>query len=279
MINPARVGGLAQVVEQPVHTRYVPGSSPGTATIHGGVLPEPARVAAVALVRRAVARAADGRQVLRRGETILVACSGGPDSITLLDALRRLAPPRGWRLEVAHVDHGLRPGSAAEAVLVEAAAPGLRVHRLAVEVGRGGSLQERARAARLAALRATADRIGAAVIAFGHTADDQAETVLMRALTSATPRSLLAMAEREGYAARPLLHVWRSQTTAYCQALGFAVVDDPSNSDRRFLRTRVRHELLPALEEAFPGARRRLVVLAERQRRLLMRIGDSAASG
>ena len=236
-------------------------------------------MASVARIRRALARAVAGREVLRPGETVLVACSGGPDSLTLLDALRRLAPPRGWRLEVAHVDHGLRPGSAAEAEIVAAAAPDLPLHRLTVHVERGGSLQDRARQARLDALRTAAARIGASVIAFGHTADDQAETVLMRALTSATPRSLLAMAEREGYAARPLLRVWRRQTIAYCQALGFAVVDDPSNSDRRFLRTRIRHELLPALEEAFPGARRRLVVLAERQRRLLTATGDCGTSG
>jgi len=92
--------------------------------------------------------------------------------------------------------------------------------------------------------------------------------VLMRLLTSATPWSLRAMAEREGRLARPLLRVWREATLAYCAALGLDPVDDPSNRDPRFLRSRVRHELLPALEGVFPGARRRLVTLAERQRRL-----------
>ena len=273
----ARRGGLAQVVEQPVHTRYVPGSSPGTATNHrpdqpaGSPLPEAARVAPVARVRRAVATAADRRGVLRSGEAVLVACSGGPDSIALLDALLRLAPSRGWRLAAAHVDHGLRPEAAAEADLVEAAAVDLPVHRLRVHVASGGSLQDQARRARLAALRRCATAVGASVIAFGHTADDQAETVLMRALTSATPHSLVAMAEREGYAARPLLRVWREQTRAYCDALGLRFVDDPSNTDPRFLRTRVRHDLLPALEQVFPGARRRLWTLADRQRNTLSR--------
>lgn len=140
------------------------------------------------------------------------------------------------------------------------------VHRLHVVVAAGSSLQERARAARLAALRGCAAAAGASVIAFGHTADDQAETVLMRALTSATPWSLRAMAEREGYAARPLLRVWRHETLAYCEALGLAVVDDPANRDPRFLRSRVRHEALPALERIFPGARRRLALLARRER-------------
>jgi tRNA(Ile)-lysidine synthase len=77
------------------------------------------------------------------------------------------------------------------------------------------------------------------------------------------------MSERSGVLARPLLRAWRADTVAYCAALGIVPLDDPSNADRRFLRSRVRHELLPALEAVFPGARRRLVTLAARQRSLL----------
>ena len=200
----------------------------------------------------------------------MVACSGGPDSTALVDALARLAPPRGWRLHVVHVDHGLRPGSATEAAPVAALASrlGLGFEAIRVDVAAGASLQDQARRARHRGLAEVADRIGAGAIALGHTADDQAETVLMRLLTSATPWSLRAMAEREGRLARPLLRVWREATLAYCAALGLDPVDDPSNRDPRFLRSRVRHELLPALEGVFPGARRRLVTLAERQRRL-----------
>jgi tRNA(Ile)-lysidine synthetase-like protein len=188
----------------------------------------------------------------------------------MLDALARLAPPRGWRLSVAHVDHGLRPGSAAEAATVAALAEarGLPFRALNVDVAGGASLQDRARTARHAALQAEARRVGASAIALGHTADDQAETVLMRALTGASPKALLAMAERAGVLARPLLRVWRDQTIAYCRALDIETIDDPSNADLRFLRSRVRHRVIPALEEVFPGARRRLVALAERQRRL-----------
>jgi tRNA(Ile)-lysidine synthase len=91
----------------------------------------------------------------------------------------------------------------------------------------------------------------------------------MRALSGATPRALAAMAERNGRLARPLLRVWRTDIDAYCAALALPSVDDPSNGDRRFLRARVRHELLPALEQVFPAARRRLCVLADHQRRLL----------
>jgi tRNA(Ile)-lysidine synthase TilS/MesJ len=98
----------------------------------------------------------------------------------------------------------------------------------------------------------------------------------MRLLTSATPWSLRAMAEREGRLARPLFRVWRQATVDYCAALALEPVDDPSNRDPRFLRSRVRHELLPALEEVFPGARRRLATLARRQRDLLEGGGETA---
>jgi tRNA(Ile)-lysidine synthase len=236
-----------------------------------GRLPPRERTAAVARVRRAIASAADRRGVILPGEHVLIACSGGPDSTALLDTLARLGPPRGWRLSVAHVDHGLREGSAAEGGLVArlAADRGLPFQALSVRVAPGGSLQDRARSARHDALRGEAARVGAAVIALGHTADDQAETVLMRALSGASPRGLLAMAERERGLVRPLLRVWREATVAYCAALGIEPLEDPSNADPRFLRSRVRHQVIPALEAVFPGARRRLVVLAERQRRLL----------
>ena len=228
------------------------------------------RVPDVARIRRAVARALDRDAVLEAGERVVVACSGGPDSTALVDALARLAPPRNLQLVVAHVDHGLRPGSDAEAAHVERLAShcGLPFRAVSVHVEPGSSLQDRARTARHQALRQLAKELGATAIATGHTADDQAETVLMRALAGATPRALRAMGARDGMLARPLLHIWREQTRAYCAALGLAPLDDPSNADPRFLRSRVRHELIPALEEVFPAARRRLVALAEHQRRL-----------
>jgi tRNA(Ile)-lysidine synthase len=231
-------------------------------------VPEAERIPEIARLRREVARALDREHVLRPGERVVVACSGGPDSSALVDALARLAAPRGLDLTVAHVDHGLRAGSAAEASVVArlAGERGLPFEALTVEVGEGPSLQDRARLARHAALARLAARLGATAIALGHTADDQAETVLMRALRGATPRSLAAMGARDGRLARPLLRVWRAQTVAYCAALGLAPLDDPANSDPRHLRSRVRHEVIPALESVFPGARRRLVALADRQR-------------
>ncbi len=255
----------------------LPAAQMATAARPTSTLAPRERVPEVARVRRAAARALDRDGVLRPGETVVVACSGGPDSTALLDALARLAPPRGLRLHVAHVDHGLRPGSAAEAEPVGALAEarGLAFHALRVQLDPGGSLQDRARSARHGALHRLATEVGATAIALGHTADDQAETVLMRALQGATPRSLRAMSPRDGTLARPLLRVWREQTAAYCAALGLPVVDDPSNADPRFLRSRVRHDLLPRLEEVFPAARRRLVALAEHQRALLAEAPDS----
>jgi len=146
-----------------------------------------------------------------------------------------------------------------------------------VAVEPGGSLQDHARNARHAALRSEAARVGASVIALGHTADDQAETVLMRLLAGASPAGLQAMAERERGLARPILRVWREATVAYCAALGIEPLIDASNEDPRFLRSRVRHEVIPALEAVFPGARRRLVVLADRQRRLMSARPDATA--
>lgn len=241
---------------------------------HGSSLASLERAAPVGRLRRAVALAIDRHAVLMPGESVLVACSGGADSTAMLDALARLAPPRSLRLHVAHVDHGLRPGSAGEAAGVEAAAGarGVAFTALSVTVApRGSSLQDRARAARHAALADLAGRLGATAIALAHTADDQAETVLMRALAGATPRSLAAMGPRDGRLARPLLRVWRRDVDAYCAALGIEVLADPSNADPRFLRSRVRHEVIPALESVFPAARRRLCVLADHQRRLLDR--------
>jgi tRNA(Ile)-lysidine synthase len=251
-------------------------------TAMGTSLTAAERVPEVARVRREVARALDRDGVLAPAERVVVACSGGPDSTALVDALARLAAPRRLELHVTHVDHGLREGSAAEADLVRtlASARGLPFHALSVEVGgAGGSLQDRARTARHAALRGLAADLRATAIALGHTADDQAETVLMRALSGATPRALRAMGPRDGMLARPLLRVWRAQAAAYCAALSLVVLDDPANADPRFLRSRVRHQLLPALEEVFPAARRRLVALADHQRRLAGGAGPDSHAG
>ncbi len=166
------------------------------------------------------------------GTALSCAVSGGADSLALLT----LAVAAGCDATAVHVDHGLRPGSAAEADVVEAAAGllGAGFTSLRVEVGPGPNLEARARAARHGALPEGS--------ATGHTMDDQAETVLLNLLRGAGLDGLAGM--RPG-PSHPLLGVRRSETRALCGAVGLEPVEDPSNADMRFTRNRVRHELLP----------------------------------
>jgi tRNA(Ile)-lysidine synthase len=160
------------------------------------------------------------------------AVSGGADSLSLLV----LAVASGCEATAVHIDHGLRAGSEDEAAIVAGAArrfgAGFRSERVAV--GEGPNLEARARAARRKILGPDA--------ATGHTADDQAETVLANLLRGAGVSGLAAM--RAG-PRHPLLGLRRSETVSLCRLLGLAPVNDPSNDDPRFVRNRVRHELLP----------------------------------
>jgi tRNA(Ile)-lysidine synthase len=166
------------------------------------------------------------------GAEIVCAVSGGPDSLALLV----LASTAGLRVTAVHVDHGLRSGSAAEADVVADAATrygaAFRAERVTVEPG--PNLEARARAARRSVLAPDA--------ATGHTMDDQAETVLLNMLRGAGLDGLAAM--RPG-PVHPLLVLRRSETRALCESAGLEPVEDPSNQDRRFVRNRIRHELLP----------------------------------
>lgn len=226
------------------------------------------RSPAVAVVRREVARACDRDGILKPDESIVLACSGGADSTAMLDACIRLAPPRRWTLHVVHVDHGLRANSSEDAVHIEqmCAQNKIPFTRSSVVIEPGSGIQAKAREARYRVLREVCEHLDADVIATAHTADDQAETVLMRAFAQATPKALSGIEARRGDLARPLLGVWRKQTRKYCEALSLAYFDDPSNQDPKFTRSRVRHEVLPAIESVYPAAKRRLVELAKRQR-------------
>jgi tRNA(Ile)-lysidine synthase len=186
------------------------------------------------------------------------AVSGGPDSCALLV----LAVASGCRAVAVHVDHGLRTGGGAEAdqVATLAGRLGARFERVAVEVGDGPNLEARARDARLAALPVAA--------CFGHTADDQAETMLLNLMRGAALDGLAGM--RAG-PRHPILGLRRAETTALCAHLGIAVVADPSNTDPRFLRNRVRHELLPLLAEL---SGRDVVPVLSRQAAHLRAVGD-----
>jgi tRNA(Ile)-lysidine synthase len=219
---------------------------------------------AVAEVRLAVRRCLSGAG-LAPGDLVLVACSGGADSLALAAALAFEAPRLGLRGGGVTVDHGLQPGSAdqAQRVVKALAAMGLDpVQSISVTVARPGETgggdypgpEGAARAARYLALDQAASSCGAAAILLGHTTDDQAETVLLGLARGSGARSLAGMPERNGRCLRPLLEVSRATTRAACAALGLEPWDDPQNADPSFARARVRHQLLPALErELGPG--------------------------
>jgi tRNA(Ile)-lysidine synthase len=189
------------------------------------------------------------------GTPLRAGVSGGADSLALL----ALAAAAGCAVTAVHVDHGLRPGSAQEAEVVAAAARrfGAGFEARAVRPGPGPNLEARARAVRRAVLGPDAST--------GHTMDDQAETVLINMLRGAGRDGLAAM--RPG-PRHPLLGLRRSETHALCAALGLHPVHDPSNEDRRFLRNRVRLELLPlcnalAGRDVVPVLARQAALLAE----------------
>jgi tRNA(Ile)-lysidine synthase len=220
------------------------------------------------LARRAVVE----HRLFARGERVLVGCSGGPDSNALLHALALLRARVGHGLVAVGVDHGLRPGAAAELDVAAgvARAEGVPFERAVVAVEPGANLQARAREARHQALQRCASRSDATVVALAHTADDRAETVLLRLLRGAGPRGLAALPPRSRSptgagvdVVRPLLRARRSDVLAHLQRHRVPHADDPSNQDARFLRVRVRRELLPLLEELSPGVVGHLCALAE----------------
>jgi tRNA(Ile)-lysidine synthase len=209
---------------------------------------------AVAAVRRAV------RTALREfapGELVLVACSGGADSLALAQATAFEAPRAGLAAGAVTVDHGLQEGSGARAEALAGAlcALGLApVESVRVKVGTTGGPEAAARAARYQALDETAARLGARAVLLGHSRDDQAETVLLGLARGSGARSLAGMAPASGRYRRPLLDLDRATLRAACEAGGLQPWDDPHNEDPSFARARVRRDSLPALERALgPG--------------------------
>ncbi|MEU6481140.1 tRNA lysidine(34) synthetase TilS [Streptomyces sp. NPDC047017] len=187
---------------------------------------------------------------------VLVACSGGADSMALASALAFEAPKLGVRAGAVTVDHGLQTGSdlRADEVAERLRELGLDpVEAVAVTVGRDGGPEAAARDARYAALDAAADRHGAAAILLGHTRDDQAETVLLGLARGSGIRSLSGMAAVSGAGGRyrrPFLHIDRQTARKACMVQSLPVWDDPHNADPAYTRSRLRHEGLPALEKA-----------------------------
>jgi tRNA(Ile)-lysidine synthase len=205
---------------------------------------------AVAAIRLAVR---DGLSDLEPGALVLAAVSGGADSLALAAALAQEAPRLDLRAGAVTIDHGLQEGSPerAEDVVATCAELGLDpVVVEAVEVGQAGGPEGAAREARLAALEAVAERIGAAAVLLGHTLDDQAETVLLGLARGSGARSLSGMSPRRDRLRRPLLGIRRVTTNEACQALDLVPWADPHNSDPAFARARVRQEALPAMVDA-----------------------------
>ncbi len=235
-------------------------------------------------VERIVARAL-GRIGVERGESVLVALSGGPDSVALLRALVALAPQWEMRLSAAHFNHGLRAEESqrderfVRALCVEIAVP------LTVETASGlyptmPNLEERARVSRLDFLRRVAASRQAKRIALGHNRDDQAETILMRLIRGAGIRGLKGMAEAgPGNLIRPLLGATRREILSYLSEIDAAWVADSSNSSPERLRNRIRHDLIPLLESQFAcGLSGRLCALGVEMERL-DRLVTALASG
>lgn len=235
---------------------------------------------AVAAVRLAVRRALAGLAEPARA-TVLVACSGGADSLALLAATVFESRERPWRVVAVTVDHGLQEGSAqhAQHVVAQMAALGADETvsvRVRVE-GDGRGPEAAAREARYAVLDELAQRFDAAVVLLGHTLDDQAETVLLGLARGSGGRSLAGMRRGHGHYLRPLLDLRRAQTEAACRAEGIEFWQDPHNRDPRFLRARVRHDVLPVLErELGPGVAETLARTADSLRTDMQALDDLA---
>jgi tRNA(Ile)-lysidine synthase len=208
---------------------------------------------AVADVRRAVREATDD---VPEGSLLLVALSGGADSLALAAATAFEAERAGLRAGAVIVDHGLQAGSAeiAERAAAQARELGLDpVRVIPVQVAPDGSPEAAARQARYAALLQVRKEEGAVAVLLGHTLDDQAETVLIGLARGSGAESLWGMHPRIGFLRRPLLQVRRATTHQACADAGIAPWHDPHNDDDRFLRVRVRHRVLPMLDDVLGG--------------------------
>lgn len=201
----------------------------------------------VAKGRRHLAAALDD---IGPGERVEVALSGGADSLALAACLAFVGAKAGWSCGAVIVDHALQADSDAVANTAadQARALGLDAEVVRVEVGSGGGLEAAARDARYAVLH---ERSG--VVLLAHTMDDQAETVLLGLGRGSGPRSIAGMPAAAGSIRRPFLGLRRTETEQICTASGLSWWSDPHNLDPRFRRARVRHEVMPLLEDVLGG--------------------------
>jgi tRNA(Ile)-lysidine synthase len=232
----------------------------------------------VAVVRLGVRRALAG---VEPGQSVVVACSGGADSLALLAATVFESRRAGWHVIGATVDHGLQDGSAEHASRVvdqmarlgadETVSATVRVE------GAGSGPEAAARRARYAVLEEIAERFDAAAVVLGHTRDDQAETVLLGLTRGSGGRSLAGMRRSFDRFLRPLLDVSRSDTVTACQVEGIEFWEDPHNSDPAYTRARVRTRVLPVLEDELgPGVAATLARTADQLRADMELLDDQA---
>jgi tRNA(Ile)-lysidine synthase len=218
-------------------------------------------------VRRAVR---DSLVDLAPGALVLVALSGGPDSLALAAGLAFEAPRSGLRAGTVIVDHGLQEGSGevAQAAAVHAEALGLDpviIRRVKIIASSGPEAD--ARTARYAALQAVAQSEGATVVLLGHTLDDQAETVLLGLTRGSGATSLAGMSDVNGIYRRPLLKLRREHTLTACSDQGLTPWHDPHNHDATYTRVRIRREIMPLLESQLgPGVAEALARTADQLR-------------
>ena len=224
---------------------------------------------------------------LAPGALVLVACSGGPDSLALAAATAFVAPRAGLRAGAVVVDHGLQPASAEVADDAGAACRLLGldpVQVVRVAVGGVGGPEGAAREARYGALDQVAAELGAPTVLLGHTLDDQAETVLLGLARGSGARSLAGMPARRGVYRRPLLGLRRADTLAVCAALGLVAWHDPTNDGQALTdgpaprRSAVRRHVLPMLEDVLgPGVAVALARSADQLREDADALDDLAA--
>lgn len=226
--------------------------------------------------------------MLQSGEAVLVAVSGGADSVALAVMLNTMAVSQNWRMGIAHLNHGIR-GAAADmdARFVEELAVRLncpfylkKVHLKDHHANHGGNLEELARTARYDFLAQTARTSGYTKIAVGHHRTDNAEQVLMAMIRGSGLDGLSAIAPVRGNIIRPLIETDPQDLRAYLHFVNFEYIDDQSNSDETFLRNRVRLQLLPLLIEAYNPrmieALNRLAEISETENQLLKRLTTEA---